>query len=60
MPRRKFEPENWHPEIERWEKTISDLWYLHKQMMRYLKTQKEDEQKKIGWKFLRTQRQRMV
>ena len=46
MPRRKFEPENWHPEIEKWEKTINDPWYPYKQMKRSLR-EKEEERKKL-------------
>ena len=46
MPRKKFEGENWHPEIGEWEKIIKDPWYKYKQVMKYLK-QKEENKKAL-------------
>ena len=40
MPRKKFEPKDWHSEIERWEKEINDSWRGYKQK------EKEEEEKR--------------
>ena len=40
----KLYPENWHDEIERFEKEINDPSYHFKRQMRILKKQEEDEE----------------
>ena len=44
MPKGKNQPpEDWHPEIEQWEKIINDPWYNFKKMMEEIKKMEKDK-----------------